>query len=134
MYVTDFLIHSNRLEALSATNDEEAFTQVNLLEFRLLYLFIKALREPPASSGLVIQLRDPPAAVLVSEKGDLFCNSESKMGMVLMSDMKTALAQWGSQKGWPDELATKAIYALVAKALLKIDRRTREACIFFDPQ
>lgn len=57
-----------------------------------------------------------------------------------MAEAKTAVSTWATeQRGfgaeWQGgEMPTKALYGLVAKGLLKIDRRTvKDPRVYFDP-
>lgn len=46
--------------------------------------------------------------------------------MVSMNALKQWLGRFAKARGWPEEMSTTAIYGLVSKTVLRIDRRGRE--------
>jgi hypothetical protein len=52
---------------------------------------------------------------------------------VSLAEVKQALGDEARSRGWGgDEVGAKAIYGLVGKRCLKIDRRQKEAAVGFD--
>lgn len=46
--------------------------------------------------------------------------------MVSMNKLKVWLGAYAKERGWAEDMATTAIYSLVAKTVLRIDRRGKE--------
>lgn len=67
-------------------------------------------------------MRDP---VLASSLGAM-TTSRKEEPMVSMNKIKLWLGAYARERGWGDEMATTAIYSLVAKTVLRIDRRGKE--------
>lgn len=124
----------------------ESMPEMHQAELYLLLVFLCALKgqESAALSPdvplLPLHLLDRPPAVLALDPSRLFCTADHKMGLVSMAKLKEAASTWAcGQRGWGSgwgsgEMPTKAIYGLVAKGLLKIDRRTiKDPKIYFDP-
>lgn len=92
------------------------------MEYRLLALFLTSLLgQPlaPSASPLSIQIR--PSLQDTSRPDAL----------LPMNVLKSSLGEFAKQRGWAEDLGTKAIYGLVAKRVLRIDRREREAQVCF---
>lgn len=114
-------------------------------ELYILLVFLVAMKAEarpasPAVPVLPLHLLDRPPTVLALDPSRLFCTPEGKMGLVSMAHLKEAASAWAAeQRGWVQgwksgEMPTKALYGLVAKGLLKIDRRTvKDPKIYFDP-
>jgi hypothetical protein len=51
--------------------------------------------------------------------------------MLPLTALKTALGQFASERGWSGDLGTKAVYGLVAKRVVRIDRASKETMIGF---
>lgn len=107
------------------------------LECRLLLVFLAALCNKPnivQEELIPVSLREPPTALLINEATPSFCDAAGSMGMVAMSDLKSASTEWGRARNLSEDSTTKAIYALVAKGLFKIDRRNaKDPFILWDP-
>ena len=82
-------------------------------EAAILRLFFTAMADPAETSAAT--LRAPPGI-------------ESTVPMLPMSTLKAAVAHRLPSDG--ETGATKAVYALVAKQALKIDRRTRDPFVY----
>jgi hypothetical protein len=111
-------------------------SDVSIVEIKLLHLLGDSLSatDKGATPSLAIQYRDPPASLLVTHAASDICNDQNEMPMFGMAAVKSHLAPWVKERGLSEDLVTKAIYGLVAKGLLKIDRRTaRDPLVYFDP-
>jgi len=124
-----------------ADSDPQPPSQTALVEFHLLNLLLATLsgREPIPSAvplapssplpPLTVTLRDP---VLPSSLPGLpsVSSPRSELGrkdpMVSMNALKAWLGSFAKARGWGEEAATAAIYGLVSKTVLRIDRRGRE--------
>lgn len=107
------------------------------MEIEILRLYLSALLEHPQHLDLPvidrrvdITLREPPPAS-IALGSDMLGTREGQIAMVSMNGLKAVLGDWATQQGWSGELPTKALYSLVAKQALKIDRRTRDPLVYF---
>ncbi|GAA5968883.1 hypothetical protein JCM11641_000766 [Rhodosporidiobolus odoratus] len=106
----------------TTTNDPPAFwTPAQLLESHLLILLLSSLAPSPSSSSstslpLPLIFRSPLATGL----------STQKTPCVSMTLVKTRLGEFAREKGWTEEMGTTAVYALVSKGIVRIDRRGKE--------
>jgi len=82
-------------------------------------------------------MREPPATLLINDAAQSYCDPTSgQMAMASMNDLKQDANDWirSNNKNFSTDSITKAMYGLVAKGLLKIDRRTaKDPYIFFEP-
>lgn len=46
--------------------------------------------------------------------------------MVSMNGVKAWLGAYAKERGWGEDMGTTAVYALVSKAVVRIDRRGKE--------
>lgn len=109
----------------------------------MVLVFLSALaQESPSPEVPVLPLviLERPPAVLTLDPSRQYCTPDGRMGLVSMAEVKQAVSTWAcEQQQWGQEwqsgeMPTKALYGLVAKGLLKIDRRTvKDPRIFFDP-
>ncbi|GAA6024230.1 hypothetical protein JCM10207_006965 [Rhodosporidiobolus poonsookiae] len=101
-----------------ASAEPPSWTPAQLVEsYLVLTLFCSlcpSLPSPPAA--LPVILRDPLLTGL----------SKSKTPCVSMALLKKAVGAWAVEQGWTDEMGTTAVYALVSKGVVRIDRRGRE--------
>lgn len=107
-----------------------------MLEYELLRLLFATIagRAPtaPAQSSLpplTVTLRDPVLASSLAT-GPTGPSSPGRAGkkdpMVSMNSLKAWLAHFAKGKGLSEDMGTTAIYALVSKTVLRIDRRGKE--------
>jgi hypothetical protein len=52
---------------------------------------------------------------------------DEKEGMISVEKLKARLGKIAGLNGWSEALATKALYSLVGKRVVRIDRRGKEA-------
>lgn len=111
-----------KLEDLSQAS-RSADSPSLILEYSLLHIYLSLLlgQASAAASELTLILR-PSSTTSDSNEQD---------AMVSMSALKTALGRIAVNAGWAEDMGTKAIYGLVAKRVLRIDRRGREALVAF---
>ncbi|GAA5834766.1 hypothetical protein JCM11251_003658 [Rhodosporidiobolus azoricus] len=99
------------------------WSPAQIVEAQLLLVLLCTLSGtslPPSSAislpALSIILRDPlPTG-----------SSSSKTPCLSMSGLKAHLGAFAKEKGWTEEMGTTAVYALVSKGCVRIDRRGRE--------
>ncbi|GAA6027761.1 hypothetical protein JCM8097_008021 [Rhodosporidiobolus ruineniae] len=103
------------------------WSPAQIVEAQLLLLTLSTLSSspvPPSSPflgstnlpALNIILRDPlPTGA-----------SQDKTPCLSMAALKAHLGAFAKAKGWTEEMGTTAVYALVSKGLMRIDRRGRE--------
>lgn len=88
---------------------------------------------PPSLAGegnLTLVMREPPMPSSLAGPGaQAPLPARKKDGMLLMDALKGRLATYARAKGWQDDLGTKAIYAMVAKKVCRIDRRAKEGAL-----
>lgn len=130
--------HSVVSSSLATTDmdDEPAAPQAStVLEAELLRLLLATLagHPPPGEPALNVTLRDPvlPSSLTAAPSPDqVSAWSGARRGgkdpMVSMTALKTRLTQFAQQRGLAGDLGTTAIYALVSKTILRIDRRGKE--------
>lgn len=79
-------------------------------------------------------MQKPPPAVSLGQKTETFTDAEGNFAMVSMNDLKRVLVDWSQPRNYPSDLVAKAIYSLLARGLIKIDRRMpRDPMIYLDP-
>ena len=94
-----------------------------ILEYSLLHIYLSLLlgQASASASELTLVLRPTSTTSTPSEQD----------AMLSMSSLKAALGKLAVKAGWAEDMGTKAIYGLVAKRVLRIDRRGREALVAF---
>ncbi|KAK4049033.1 hypothetical protein OIV83_004394 [Microbotryomycetes sp. JL201] len=111
-----------------------------LLEYQLLNLLLSVIsgRTPTVPAGtdltpLGVTLRDPVLASSLATNGTTSLPTSpsartpgKKDPMVSMNLLKAWLAHFARSKGLGEDMGTTAIYALVSKNVLRIDRRGKE--------
>jgi hypothetical protein len=106
----------------SATPSQAQLTPTLVLEAKLLQLFLLSL--PPAPSS-------PPPLIVTKRPSPL--EPDQLQPFVSLAQVKQVLGDEARARGWGgEEVGAKAIYGLVGKRCLKIDRRQKEAAIGFD--
>lgn len=125
---------SASLTSVSAISDATtgrtaAFTPVQILEYQLLAAFLSLILSLPLPGGavapnqasLALTLRPPPAGSHADQEP-----------MLPLNALKAYLGEIAKQQdGWAEDLGTKAVYGLVAKRVIRIDRSGRESFIGF---
>ena len=75
------------------------------------------------------ELNNPQTATSAALLLKLLTTPENRLSM---QEAKDHLGQLIQSKGWPSELPTKSIYALVGKRLIKLDRKGASATLRFN--
>lgn len=77
---------------------------------------------------MTVTLRDPvlPSSLASAGGGTPARELGRKDPMVSMNGLKAWVGAFARARGWGEEGATTAVYGLVSKAVLRIDRRGRE--------
>lgn len=100
-----------------------------ILEYKLLQLLLNVLSgaAPPSATlpELTITLKEP---VLASSLGGspTLPQRGKKDPLVSMLALKAHLGEFAKERGWDESGGTTAIYGLVSKGVVRIDRRGRE--------
>lgn len=119
------------LASTAVTNDEEDDptppVAQQLVEFELMRLLFDTMSgslDHQASPSSAAQL--PPLTITYRDA----LSSATKEPMVSMSALKSWLLKFAKERQCSEDLATKAIYSLVSKNVLRIDRRGTAAVGF----
>lgn len=108
----------------------QSITPAQTIEYRLLQTFL-ALLLGSSNNGGMSGPAEGSTSLEVVMKGSIVRGDEIKEAMLPMTALKTYLGKAARHQGWNEDLGTKAIYSLVAKRVLRIDRRGREALVCF---
>lgn len=107
---------------LASESPSSTSTPVQAMEAQLLSSFL----------ALLLSSRDPDMPPLLSLTiRPSLANPAVPEALLPMSGIKEELGRVVKARGWPEDLCTKTVYGLVAKRILRIDRRGREALVGF---
>ena len=114
---------ASSLSSLSLGSSTSVLTPVAHVEYHLLSLYLSVLLSLPTITTCPLELTFRDSAF-----GGPTAAPEA---MLHMNVLKSVLGDSAKRNGWSEDLGTKAIYGLVAKRILRIDRRGREALVCF---
>ncbi|GAA5941945.1 uncharacterized protein JCM15063_004253 [Sporobolomyces koalae] len=124
--------------ATSQTRDDDSEpsppSPSTVIEVKLLHLLLSTFSSaraptlPPSLPALPIVFRHPgPDTELVSSPAGL-----PQAPCLAMNPLKVHLSAFAAEKGWAENMGTTAIYALISRQIVRIDRQGKEgACVGF---
>lgn len=81
-------------------------------------------RQPPHDeNALPTALSEGPLPYILRPSTNFTSDSATEDAFIPLDLLKAKLADLSARRGWDDGLGQKAIYALVAKRLVRIDRK-----------